>query len=168
MTVHRWSGMLLGPAPGRISSATSASWSATSAQRARGVQPGAALPTAGDRRNLDAPAGTFDYLDRHCRLIREDRRPFGGIQVIGTGDFLQLPPVRTESTRALRLGLRRAGMGGGGIPHRRADARSCARTTRNSWLALAKFRRGDIDRDTERLLRAAGHHLPGRATSPGS
>ena len=40
------------------------------------------------------PARLLDYLDYHCRAIRRDDRPFGGIQVISTGDFLQLPPVR--------------------------------------------------------------------------
>jgi hypothetical protein len=39
------------------------------------------------------PGRLLDYLDFHCRQIRENDRPFGGIQVIAVGDFLQLPPV---------------------------------------------------------------------------
>jgi ATP-dependent DNA helicase PIF1 len=35
----------------------------------------------------------FEYLDSIARAVRRDDRPFGGIQVIFTGDFYQLPPV---------------------------------------------------------------------------
>lgn len=35
----------------------------------------------------------FDKLENLARLIRRDPSPFGGIQVILTGDFFQLPPV---------------------------------------------------------------------------
>ncbi len=35
----------------------------------------------------------FEYVDKVFRLVREDDRPFGGVQVIFLGDFFQLPPV---------------------------------------------------------------------------
>lgn len=35
----------------------------------------------------------LDYLDRLGRILRGDSRPFGGLQVILSGDFYQLPPV---------------------------------------------------------------------------
>ena len=35
----------------------------------------------------------FELLDDIARTIRKDPRPFGGIQVVFTGDFYQLPPV---------------------------------------------------------------------------
>lgn len=35
----------------------------------------------------------FDVLEEVARGIRKDPRPFGGIQIILCGDFLQLPPV---------------------------------------------------------------------------
>ena len=38
-------------------------------------------------------AKLFDQLEFVCRNIRGDDCYFGGIQVIGTGDFFQLPPV---------------------------------------------------------------------------
>ncbi|VVT48369.1 uncharacterized protein SAPINGB_P001744 [Magnusiomyces paraingens] len=39
----------------------------------------------------------FDKLEELARLIKRNSRPFGGIQVIVTGDFFQLPPVfKTE------------------------------------------------------------------------
>jgi ATP-dependent DNA helicase PIF1 len=35
----------------------------------------------------------FELLEYTARLCRKDVRPFGGIQVVFTGDFYQLPPV---------------------------------------------------------------------------
>ncbi|KAK2957062.1 putative ATP-dependent DNA helicase RRM3 [Blattamonas nauphoetae] len=40
----------------------------------------------------------FDKLDYIARTIRNDQRPFGGIQLIITGDFYQLPPVITPAS----------------------------------------------------------------------
>lgn len=36
----------------------------------------------------------LDMVDEAMRLIRENDKPFGGIQVILVGDFFQLPPVK--------------------------------------------------------------------------
>ena len=38
-------------------------------------------------------AGTFDALEALARAIRGDPRPFGGITLVLSGDFFQLPPV---------------------------------------------------------------------------
>ena len=35
----------------------------------------------------------FRLLDYLAKFIREDARPFGGVQVVVSGDFLQLPPI---------------------------------------------------------------------------
>ena len=35
----------------------------------------------------------FDKLEEIARRIRNNGRPFGGIQLVVTGDFFQLPPV---------------------------------------------------------------------------
>ncbi len=43
----------------------------------------------------------FEYVDKVLRLVREDDRPFGGIQVIFLGDFFQLPPVETQEDAQL-------------------------------------------------------------------
>jgi ATP-dependent DNA helicase PIF1 len=37
----------------------------------------------------------FEIIEKLARIIKQDPRPFGGMQVIFTGDFFQLPPVGT-------------------------------------------------------------------------
>ncbi|GAM34605.1 Pif1 helicase homolog [Talaromyces pinophilus] len=41
----------------------------------------------------------FDKLEEIARSIRNNGRPFGGIQLVVTGDFFQLPPVPETSAR---------------------------------------------------------------------
>lgn len=38
-------------------------------------------------------ADLFDKFDKIGKQIRKNPKPFGGIQIIVTGDFFQLPPV---------------------------------------------------------------------------
>lgn len=38
----------------------------------------------------------LDMVDRICRAVRECDEPFGGIQVVMSGDFFQLPPINRE------------------------------------------------------------------------
>jgi ATP-dependent DNA helicase PIF1 len=42
----------------------------------------------------------FDKLEQVARTIRNNGRPFGGIQLVVTGDFFQLPPVPEKNTVA--------------------------------------------------------------------
>ena len=41
-------------------------------------------------------ADYFDYLETIAREIKDINRPFGGIQLVLCGDFLQLPPVSRD------------------------------------------------------------------------
>ncbi len=38
-------------------------------------------------------ADLFDILDQTLRAVRENKKPFGGLQILLFGDFLQLPPI---------------------------------------------------------------------------
>lgn len=42
----------------------------------------------------------LDMVDTVARTVRDDPRPFGGIQVILCGDFFQLPPINRDDSRA--------------------------------------------------------------------
>lgn len=42
---------------------------------------------------------TFTYINEVLKAVRENDKPFGGIQVLIFGDFFQLPPVRMEEDR---------------------------------------------------------------------
>lgn len=48
-------------------------------------------------------ASLFDTLDAVLKGIRNDPRPFGGIQMVLLGDFLQLPPVVSQEGGSERL-----------------------------------------------------------------
>lgn len=42
----------------------------------------------------------LDLIDKICRNVRSQDEPFGGIQVIMSGDFFQLPPINRGNSRA--------------------------------------------------------------------
>lgn len=42
----------------------------------------------------------LDMVDEVCRLVRHRDEPFGGIQLVMSGDFFQLPPVNRNDSRA--------------------------------------------------------------------
>lgn len=97
MTIHRWSGMLLGPKAGEDFDdyfRTLGRDNRPGVRRAFNRVRDAGCLVIDEISML--PGRLLDYLDFHCRAIRRDNRPFGGIQIISTGDFLQLPPVRTD------------------------------------------------------------------------
>lgn len=42
----------------------------------------------------------LDMVDTVCRVVRKKDEPFGGIQIIMSGDFFQLPPINRGDSRA--------------------------------------------------------------------
>jgi len=42
----------------------------------------------------------LDMVDEVCRAVRKKDEPFGGIQLIMSGDFFQLPPINRGNSRA--------------------------------------------------------------------
>lgn len=83
-TIHSWSGI------GVATSLTSNLLKLIRSRRKRKIQ-------ATDILVIDEVsmlhAWLFDMIDQVCRAVRRNPRPFGGIQVVLSGDFFQLPPV---------------------------------------------------------------------------
>ena len=50
-------------------------------------------------------ADVIDAVDARLRQVRGDKRPFGGVQIVMVGDFLQLPPVVQEQDWPMLEGL---------------------------------------------------------------
>lgn len=96
-TIYRWAGMMLGPAPGQKFEDyfrflnNSGRRSFYNAMR----RVAAAECLVIDEASM-LPGRVLDYLDFHCQEVRGNKAPFGGIQVIAVGDFLQLPPVAKD------------------------------------------------------------------------
>jgi len=96
-TIYRWAGILTGPAPAQNPEDFFKFLSQKNIGAAHGV--------VKRIQNCEAliideismlPGAVLDYLDYHFQRIRENKRPFGGIQLIVVGDFLQLPPVAKD------------------------------------------------------------------------
>lgn len=96
-TLHRWAGMMLGPREGESDDEYLAELMRDSRRSVRAgfdrVRRCRALVI--DEVSM-LNGRTLDFLDFLCRMLRQDARPFGGIQIITTGDFLQLPPVSKD------------------------------------------------------------------------
>ena len=45
-------------------------------------------------------AAMSDKLEALARVLRKNERPFGGIQLVITGDFFQLPPVPDDGRQS--------------------------------------------------------------------
>ncbi len=45
---------------------------------------------------------TFEYIDSVLKIVRDNLKPFGGMQVIFIGDFFQLPPVKTKNQAEIK------------------------------------------------------------------
>jgi ATP-dependent exoDNAse (exonuclease V) alpha subunit len=50
-------------------------------------------------------ADVIDAVDARLRQVRGDKRPFGGVQIVMVGDFLQLPPVVQDQDWPMLEGL---------------------------------------------------------------
>ena len=95
-TIYRWAGIALGPAPGQRFEeyfAFLSRYPMPFSRTAAFARVRAAECLVIDEISM-LPGRIIDYLDFHCRSIRQRMdEPFGGIQLVAVGDFLQLPPV---------------------------------------------------------------------------
>lgn len=96
-TVHRWSGMLLGPSEGQDDLHY---WTWLQDQPYPSIRSGWNRVRKCKCLVIDEISmlcgRQFMFLEFLFRTLRKDQRPWGGCQVIVTGDFLQLPPVRRD------------------------------------------------------------------------
>ncbi|KAA8819454.1 ATP-dependent endonuclease [Bifidobacterium rousetti] len=83
-TIHSWSGI------GLADVLTASLLKTIKTRRKRRIQ-GADVLVIDEVSMLHA--WLFDMVDQVCRQVRRDPRPFGGLQVVISGDFFQLPPV---------------------------------------------------------------------------
>jgi ATP-dependent DNA helicase PIF1 len=92
-TVYRWAGIGIGPKDGQSFD----DYLAFLRGRGRAWQGACARIRGTKTLVIDEvsmlPGKIIEFVDYVCREVRGDPRPFGGIQVIAVGDFLQLPPV---------------------------------------------------------------------------
>lgn len=96
-TVYRWLGIGLGPREGQepreFYNWWRGQWGKSKMAACRRIEAAECLVI--DEVSM-LPGRLFTYLDYHCRQIRQRSEPFGGLQVVAVGDFLQLPPVDKE------------------------------------------------------------------------
>jgi ATP-dependent DNA helicase PIF1 len=97
-TVHRWCGMQLGPGDNEtFDQAATRLFDQPTIHNARKRVEEAEILVIDE---ISMMAGRqFDFLNFWLKLLRDDARPFGGLQIIVLGDFLQLPPVRIDQSK---------------------------------------------------------------------
>jgi ATP-dependent exoDNAse (exonuclease V) alpha subunit len=99
MTIHRFCGMMLGPQPGQSNEEY---FALLERDRRRSILAGFNRVRRCEVLVVDEismlPGRQFEFVEFLFRRLRGRDEPFGGCQVIVTGDFLQLPPVRTSDS----------------------------------------------------------------------
>lgn len=96
MTLHRWAGMGIGPVRGQTDDEFYSKQGCSGPARER-IRACKVLVID----EISMLSGRhLDYLNYLLKKVRYSKDPFGGIQVIAVGDFLQLPPVKTQANLA--------------------------------------------------------------------
>ena len=162
MTIHRWGGILIGPKPGEEFSDF---FDFLARDKRRGIRAAFNRVRWAKRLVIDEismlPGRLLDYLDYHCRQIRGVDLPFGGIQVISTGDFLQLPPVRTRPYHDYDWAFTSRAWADAGF--RTVELKQIHRQQDPAFAsALSSFRLGRIDADVAALLKPRVAVFPDR------
>jgi ATP-dependent exoDNAse (exonuclease V) alpha subunit len=106
MTIHRFCGMLIGPAAGQSNEDYFAQ---LQRDPRRSILAGFNRVRRCEVLVIDEismlPGRQLEFVEFLFRRLRGRDEPFGGCQVIVTGDFLQLPPVRTSETEPYDWGF---------------------------------------------------------------
>ncbi len=102
-----------------------------------------------DEVSMLAP-NTLDMVDQVCRVVKRSSEPFGGMQIVLSGDFFQLPPVVRGASSELFADSAQCWSG--------ADIRECYLTEQyrhedNSYAQLLNdIRDGNVSSDTHEKL----------------
>jgi ATP-dependent exoDNAse (exonuclease V) alpha subunit len=160
LTLHRWSGMMLGP---QNSESDEDYLDHLLADKRFSVRAGFDRIRSVEALIIDEVSmlngRTLDFLDFLARRLRGDDRPFGGIQMIVTGDFLQLPPVKKDPAAAYDWAFESRAWQSAGFKvvhltkvHRQEDAAFVG--------ALSEFRFGRVTGRNAQLLRSRVARFP--------
>lgn len=154
MTIHRFCGMLIGPAAGQSNEEYFA-------QLQRDPRPSIKAGFNRVRRCevlvIDEismlPGRQFEFVEFLFRRLRGRDVPFGGCQVIATGDFLQLPPVRKSELERYDWAFQSPAWAAAEF-HTFALERVRRQDEPGFVRALADFRVGRVWGDTARILQS--------------
>jgi hypothetical protein len=154
MTIHRFCGMLIGPAAGQSNEDY---FNQLQRDPRRSILAGFNRVRRCEVLVIDEismlPGRQFEFVEFLFRRLRGRDVPFGGCQVIATGDFLQLPPVRKSETERYDWAFLSPAWAAAGFRTfvlervRRQDEPAFVR-------ALADFRIGRVWGDTARILQS--------------
>jgi ATP-dependent DNA helicase PIF1 len=160
MTIHRFCGMLLGPQPGQSNEDY---FEILRRDGRRSVLAGFNRVRRCETLVIDEismlPGRHFAFVDYLFRQLRGRDEPFGGAQLIATGDFLQLPPVRIGETEPYDWAFLSPAWEAAEFKTilletvRRQDEAAFVR-------ALARFRVGDVWGESARLLQSRVKNFP--------
>ena len=154
MTIHRFTGMLLGPAAGQSNEDYFAQ---LQRDPRRSILAGFNRVRRCEVLVIDEismlPGRVFEFVEFLFRRLRGRDVSFGGCQVIATGDFLQLPPVRKGDAEPYDWAFQSPAWSAAGFRTfvlervRRQDEPGFVR-------ALADFRVGRVWGDSARILQS--------------
>lgn len=160
MTIHRFCGMLLGPQPGQSNEDY---FAVLQRDPRRSILAGFNRVRRCETLVIDEismlPGRQLEFVEFLFRRLRGREQPFGGCQIIATGDFLQLPPVRSSESAAYDWAFLAPAWEQAEFKTviletvRRQDEPQFVR-------ALSEFRRGHVRGESARLLQARVKNFP--------
>ena len=160
MTIHRFCGMMLGPRPGQSNEDY---YEALRRDPRKSILAGFNRVRRCEVLVIDEvsmlPGRQLEFVEFLFRRLRGRDEAFGGCQVIATGDFLQLPPVRTNDNEPYDWAFQSRAWESAEFKTisleivRRQDEPAFVR-------ALSEFRVGHVWGDTARLLQSRVRSFP--------
>ncbi|MCB1278338.1 PIF1 family ATP-dependent DNA helicase [Prosthecobacter sp.] len=159
-TLHRWSGMMLGPKRGDDPREFLRELMRDKRQSVRAGMDRIRACRLLVLDEVSMLSGvTLEFFDLLCRTVRRDDAPFGGIQIIATGDYLQLPPVRINPSEPYDWAFQTEAWQRANFAvihltkvHRQDEPQFLA--------ALGEFRQGRLNAENSALLASRVVHFP--------